>query len=190
MQSTRPQISLATASFCRRVNSVTRPSSLCKGCGLRDYILHHFQYLLLHGYSSGPEHFWLLLSGQTVAALCNSLMWGATSLLSEMWFPPSERATSSAFGGGISAQLGVMMGYALSPTIVDRSDTNQICGNDTHTPPRDTLHYWEWNEAIFNRLFYYLLGQTVFSLATFLLTLVGALVQMSLASIPVSPPMY
>ena len=150
----------------------------------------HLQYLLWHGHSPGPEHFWLLLSGQTVVALCNVLMWGATSLLSEIWFPSSERATSSAFGGGISAQLGVMVGYALSPTIVDRSDTNEICGNGTHTPPRDTLHYWEWNESIFNRLFYYLLGQAVFSLATFLLTLVGALVQMSLASFPVFPPMY
>ena len=123
--------------------------------------------------SIGPDHFWLLLVGQTIAAVCNVLIWGAPSLLSEIWFPESERATATAIGGGISPQLGVMLAFALSPVLVVRSDTNEVCGNDTHQPDRDTAQFADWSHTISNQLFYYLLGQTVLTLAVYLLTFIG-----------------
>ena len=47
----------------------------------------------------------MLLSGQTIASLCNVLIWGAASHLSEVWFPASERATSTAISATISANV-------------------------------------------------------------------------------------
>ena len=59
---------------------------------------------------SGRHYFWVLLSGQTVGALTNALVWGAPSLLSSVWFPPSERATATAFAGAISPQVILQIG--------------------------------------------------------------------------------
>ena len=53
----------------------------------------------------GAEYFWVLLSGQTIASLCNVLIWGAASHLSEVWFPASERATSTAISATISPNV-------------------------------------------------------------------------------------
>jgi len=129
--------------------------------------------------SIGPDYFWLLLVGQTIAAVCNVLIWGAPSLLSEVWFPESERATATAFGGGISPQLGVMLAFALSPVLVGRSDTDEVCGNNSHSPlSRDTAQFEDWSNTIFNQLFYYLLGQTILALAVYLLTFIGIMLQM------------
>ena len=46
---------------------------------------------------SGANYFWFVLAGQGVASLCNVLLWGAPPLLSQVWFPASERATATAF---------------------------------------------------------------------------------------------
>ena len=53
----------------------------------------------------GAGYFWVLLSGQTIASLCNVFIWGAASHLSEVWFPASERATSTAISATISPNV-------------------------------------------------------------------------------------
>ena len=60
----------------------------------------------------GANYFWVLLSGQTISSLCNALIWGAGSHLSEVWFPASERATSTA----ISATISPIVGHLLLET--------------------------------------------------------------------------
>lgn len=70
-------------------------------------------------------------------------------------------------------QLGILLAFALGTVSVGRSDTNEVCGNNTYQPPRDTPQFADWNHTISNQLFYYLLGQAVLSLAILLLTLAG-----------------
>ena len=53
----------------------------------------------------GASYFWVFLSGQTIASLCNVLIWGAASHLSEVWFPASERATSTAISATVSPNV-------------------------------------------------------------------------------------
>ena len=56
---------------------------------------------------AGSGYFSVLLTGQTLASISNGLIWGAPGLLSEIWFPASERATSTAVGAAVSAQVRV-----------------------------------------------------------------------------------
>ena len=51
---------------------------------------------LLFLFSAGPEYFWLVLTGNTVASVGNLLEWGAGSYLAGLWFPPGERAFATA----------------------------------------------------------------------------------------------
>ena len=71
-----------------------------------------------------------------------------------------------------------MLAFALSPVLVGRSDTNEVCGNNSYPLPRDTAQFKDWSNTIFNQLFYYLLGQTVLALAVYLLTFIGTMLQM------------
>ena len=57
---------------------------------------------------AGSGYFSVLLTGQTLASISNGLIWGAPGLLSEIWFPASERATSTAVGAAVSAQVRVL----------------------------------------------------------------------------------
>ena len=54
---------------------------------------------------TGPNLFWLLLVGQAVASLTNIFEWTVPSLIASVWFPPSERATSSALVGAITPNV-------------------------------------------------------------------------------------
>ena len=74
-------------------------------------------------------------------------------------------------------QLGILAAFALSPVLVGRSDTNEVCGNKTHHPDRNTAEFADWSNTISNELFYYLLGQSVLSLAILMLTLAGMHIQ-------------
>jgi len=57
---------------------------------------------------AGSGYFSVLLTGQTLASISNGLIWGTPGLLSEIWFPASERATSTAVGAAVSAQVRVL----------------------------------------------------------------------------------
>ena len=61
-------------------------------------------------------YYWLLLTGQVIASLCNLFIWGAGSHLSEVWFPPSERATSTAISAGIAPNVSHECNYIFSPS--------------------------------------------------------------------------
>lgn len=53
---------------------------------------------------AGSQYFSLLISGQVVSSF-NGLSTGATTLISETWFPSSERATATALGAAIAPQV-------------------------------------------------------------------------------------
>ena len=67
--------------------------------------------LYIANITSGADYFLVLLSGQAISSLCNVLIWGAGSHLSEVWFPASERATSTA----ISATISPNVGHSVNP---------------------------------------------------------------------------
>ena len=131
--------------------------------------------LLFVLHSTGAQYFWVLLTGQTIASLCNVLIWGAGSHLSEVWFPASERATATAISATISPQFGVLIGLALSPVLIHQHDTTEVCGNETYTPPPSPALFADWSGNIHNRMFYYLLGQAIIALIILLLTIIGKL---------------
>lgn len=57
---------------------------------------------------AGSGYFYLLIIGQTVSSF-NGLMSGASTLLSETWFPASERVTATALGASIAPQVSSLM---------------------------------------------------------------------------------
>ena len=59
--------------------------------------------------SSGPDNFWLLLLGQTVASGTNLLVWGTPSYVAGIWFPASQRGIAAAAVGALSAQVRIIM---------------------------------------------------------------------------------
>ena len=58
-------------------------------------------------FSAGPTagSFWVMLSGQAIASLCNLLLWGTPSYLAGVWFPASERGTAAAIVGALAPQV-------------------------------------------------------------------------------------
>ena len=70
---------------------------------------------MLH--SLDAAYYWLLLTGQVIASLCNLFIWGAGSHLSEVWFPPSERATSTAISAGIAPNVSHEPVHSLVPRL-------------------------------------------------------------------------
>ncbi len=54
---------------------------------------------------TGPNYFWITMFGQTLASLSCVFIWTSGPLLSEVWFPPRERATATAIGTAISVQV-------------------------------------------------------------------------------------
>lgn len=51
-------------------------------------------------------YFAILLTGQTVSSV-NGMIMGAVTLLSETWFPPSERVTATAISASVAPQVGL-----------------------------------------------------------------------------------
>ena len=66
------------------------------------------------------------------------------------------------------------MGFILSPFIVHRAETVDLCGNGTtpvvNPPP---LLFNDWRNTISDQMFYYMLGQAGICLVVLLLTFVG-----------------
>lgn len=53
---------------------------------------------------AGSQYFSLLISGQIVSSF-NGLASGATTLVSETWFPATQRATATALGAAVAPQV-------------------------------------------------------------------------------------
>ena len=68
-----------------------------------------YEYICLIHCSSGPDNFWLLLLGQTVASGTNLLVWGTPSYVAGIWFPASQRGIAAAAVGALSAQVRILV---------------------------------------------------------------------------------
>ncbi|CAI8019509.1 Uncharacterized MFS-type transporter C09D4.1, partial [Geodia barretti] len=121
---------------------------------------------------AGPTagSFWVMLSGQAIASLCNLLLWGTPSYLAGVWFPASERGTAAAIVGALAPQLGVVCSYVLGPLLVHSDDTNTVCGGNATVDPE--LHN-EWTNTIHYQMIYYSSGLAGISLLFFFLSLIA-----------------
>lgn len=56
---------------------------------------------------AGPSdaNFWIMLTGQTIASICNLFLWGTPSYVAGIWFPSSERGTAAAIVGALGPQV-------------------------------------------------------------------------------------
>ena len=88
----------AAGCWLRFAGSGTEPKSL-------HYVVLVSYNIIICSLHAGPYLFWLLLVGQTVASLTNAFEWTTPSLLASVWFPPSERATTSALIGAITPNV-------------------------------------------------------------------------------------
>ena len=75
----------------------------------------------------------------------------------------------------MTLQAGLLIGGGLSPFLIRRSDTDEVCGNDTATPTSSQELFDDWCKTIDHQLFYYLVGQGGLALIILVLTLVGGL---------------
>ncbi len=136
--------------------------------------------------------------GQSIASLSNVFLWTAAPLLSEVWFPPRERATATAIGGAIAPQVhthththyhmlyyniiiiltlqsGILLGLGLTPFIVHSDEALQfsVCGNATtqsFATPEETK---EWSDFVFSRLLYFNIAVAAIGFFAFLITVLG-----------------
>ena len=58
------------------------------------------------------------------------------------------------------SQTGIAISLVLSPAILKNSHTTTVC-NETYN--HDSFMYKEWQADIYNKMFYYLLGQAIFA---------------------------
>ena len=58
-------------------------------------------------------YFAILLAGQTVSSI-NGMIMGAVTLLSETWFPTSERVTATAISASVAPQVSCQSGWTLN----------------------------------------------------------------------------
>ncbi|KAL5476265.1 hypothetical protein EMCRGX_G026188 [Ephydatia muelleri] len=140
--------------------------------GLRDVMIGSVMVLAVGSWlrviGSAPSMFWILLVGQSITSIPCTMLWSAPSMLSSLWFPPSQRATATTIAGAMSAQIGIVISLALSPAIINIA--TQKGGVPTCSG----------QGIIQNRLFYYLSGQAIFATALIPLTLWG---------VPEAPPL-
>ena len=148
---------------------------------------------------SGSGYYWLLMVGQTVMSF-NALMLPGSALLSEVWFPASQRATATALAAAVAPQvcpqnarirshknlshwhtmiiqvfffqLGVLVGFS-SPTVIHRDDTSEVCGNSTYLPTVSPALFSDWRSTISDQIFYTLLVQAAVCVAILGCTVLG-----------------
>ena len=123
--------------------------------------------------STGSQYFWIVLTGQFISSTSNALFFGGGSLLSEIWFPSSERALSTAIAGGISPQLGILLALGLTPVFIQSPLTETVCNTSMVVSETNRT---AWNSAIYQRIFYYQLVVATVAVLTFLLTVLSAFV--------------
>ncbi len=71
-------------------------------------------------------------------------------------------------------QVGVLLGYGLSPTVIHSRYTEVVCyTNSTHTPTPTAEQASEWYATIYTQIFYYLLAQAILSILALFITIFG-----------------
>ena len=63
--------------------------------------------------------------------------------------------------------------FVVGPVLVGSPYTNEACGNTSFHTPHSTPVYMEWSHIVQKQLFYYIMAQTVFAVATLVVTYVG-----------------
>ena len=118
----------------------------------------------------GSSYFWIVLLGQFVASTSNSVFFGGAALLSEVWFPDSQRATATAIGAAIAPQVGIMIALGLSPVIVHSDLTDPVCNDSFSSTPEQEM---DWRNFVFYRLLFYRGGVAIICVLVFVATVIG-----------------
>ncbi|XP_058065923.1 intraflagellar transport protein 88 homolog [Anopheles bellator] len=80
-------------------------------------------------FSADPSQFKVVLLGQTVSAIAQVFLLSIPSRLSATWFSPEEASSVCAFGV-FGAQLGIAIGFFLTPMVIVNSDDPAAIGVD------------------------------------------------------------
>lgn len=95
---------------------------------------------------------------------------GGSPLLSETWFPSSERATATAIGGAMAPQLGILIAMGVTPVVIHHPLTREVCNVSVTTSPEVKQ---SWSNDVYSRWLYYQSAVAVVAILTFLLTVLG-----------------
>ena len=131
---------------------------------LRQYYTHSNSFLPVLGHLD----YWLVLFGQFVASISNAIFFGGCTLLSEVWFPSSERATATAIGGAIAPQVGILIAMGVTPVVVHSPLTVQVCNSTLHSPENVVS---QWRSTIYQRWLYYQTAVAALAVITLILTI-------------------
>lgn len=112
----------------------------------------------------------MILLGQFIASTSNSVFYGGAPLLSEIWFPSSERATATAIAAAMSPQIGIMIALGVSPIITHSSLTDDVCNDSISSSVEQQA---KWHDFAYHSLFYYQLGVAILLILTFFATWLG-----------------
>ncbi|ETN67762.1 hypothetical protein AND_000456 [Anopheles darlingi] len=80
-------------------------------------------------FSTNPSQFEIVMIGQTVSAIAQVFLLSIPSRLSATWFSPQEASSVCAFGV-FGAQLGIAIGFFLTPMIIVNNDDVSLIGVD------------------------------------------------------------
>jgi len=72
-------------------------------------------------FSTNPDHFWLLMIGQSIVAVSQLFILNIPPNLSAVWFPQSEVSSATAFGV-FGNQIGIAIGFVLPPYMISAAD--------------------------------------------------------------------
>jgi MFS family permease len=117
---------------------------------------------------AGSDYFWVVLLGQFVAAFGNTVYPVGSPLLSETWFPSSERATATAIGGAIAPQIGTLFAMGVTPMVIHSPLTERVCNTSNTASPGDVQ---AWKDEVYYRWLYYQSAVAGAAILAFLLTL-------------------
>ena len=120
--------------------------------------------------SAGTQYYWIVLLGQFVASFSNAIFFGGGPLLSETWFPSSERATATAIAGAIAPQIGISIALGITPIIIHSPLTEMVC-NETLPAPEGMVE--QWTSTVHQRWLYYQTAVAGLAIVTMLLTFLG-----------------
>ena len=128
---------------------------------------------LCHLLFTGSEYYWIVLLGQFIASISNGIFFGGAPLLSETWFPSSERATATAIGGAIAPQVGILIALGVTPVVIHSPLTEAVCNSTQNFSLLSTPVGDHWTHTIHQRWFYYQTGVAAIAVLTLLLTYFG-----------------
>ena len=92
-------------------------------------------------------------------------------MLSETWFPSSERATATAISASISPQVGILIAMGVTPLVMHSSLTEAVCNKTAAVVSEGDKQVWQ--EEMFRRWLYYQSAVAGLAVLTMLLTVCG-----------------